>query len=117
MELLLAMKEPFVCHFLRGTYIKNDHPLLFRLACSPPVCAPLESGSAGGSEQRGPKWNRVSHPVGSDAGAHFRPTRPDPELTVRLSERPGRRHKTTAGHQHCNFLTYNKAISYFLPYK
>lgn len=25
--------------------------------------------------------------------------------------------KTTAGHQHCNFLTYNKAISYFLPYK
>ena len=24
---------------------------------------------------------------------------------------------TTAGHQHCNFLTYNKAISYFLPYK
>lgn len=53
MELLLAMKEPFVCHFLRGTYIKNDHPLLFRLACSPPVCAPLESGSAGGSEQRG----------------------------------------------------------------
>lgn len=30
---------------------------------------------------------------------------------------PGTQHKTTAGHQHCNFLTYNKAISYFLPYK
>ena len=41
---------------------------------------------------------------------------PDPagSSSVRL---PGTRHKTTAGHQHCNFLTYNKAISYFLPYK
>lgn len=121
MELLLAMKEPFVCHFLRGTYIKkNDRPLLFRLVCSPPVGAPLESGSAGGGgavRAGGQKWNRASHPVGSGAGAHFRPKGPDPELTVRLSERPGRRHKTTAGHQHCNFLTYNKAISYFLPYK
>lgn len=39
---------------------------------------------------------------------------PASSSSVRL---PGTRHKTTAGHQHCNFLTYNKAISYFLPYK
>lgn len=41
---------------------------------------------------------------------------PDPAGGSSVSP-PGTRHKTTAGHQHCNFLTYNKAISYFLPYK
>lgn len=79
MELLLAMKGRFLCHFFEGYLYKKkkDHPLLFRLVCSPPVCINLCSSGIGvsgeGAEQGGQKWNRVSHPVGSDTGAHFRP--------------------------------------------
>ena len=52
---------------------------------------------------------------GGEMGRGLAPGRPEPELFVRQGVRGN--DKTTAGHQHCNFLTYNKAISYFLPYK
>lgn len=119
MELLLAMKERFACHFW-GVLIKKKRPssISARLP-RPPVCVKVGGGQ---------KWNRVSYPVGSDTGVSCRlPGNARkleqlrfenvPSRAVGLSGRPGQRHKTTAGHQHCNFLTYNKAISYFLPYK
>lgn len=120
--------------FLRGTDEKKKRPSSISVhLLRPPVCLNLcspGSSSSGGLEQVGGNGTGgVSRPpVGSDTGAHCRQPGKVRKLeqlrfenvlsgAARLSGRPGQRHKTTAGHQHCNFLTYNKAISYFLPYK
>lgn len=175
MELLMATKGAFDCHFFWYWRKKKDHPAPLRLICSSLptlshfilrfvkfvllwkrhivvyiqllLCSGEQRGFGQGtrngtgsrsqsaltSEQTtlaGRKIQKAgtNSTFAKTSGLFVQPSccslfdvqhsrkRPDPARSSSVRP-PWTRHKTTAGHQHCNFLTYNKAISYFLPYK
>lgn len=147
MELLMATKGAFDCHFF--WYWKKKKItlpiLLFIYSCCSVVVnrgglgrePEMEQGLAPSRlwPQNRRHWlaGRLKkleqiQPFAKTSGLFVQPSccslfdvqhsrkRPDPARSSSVRP-PWTRHKTTAGHQHCNFLTYNKAISYFLPYK